>query len=338
METALKQFTEEQNNKTKKLLSDLNTKRRSRQRKSIVVVNTGIPPRNIVPKLNFNLANSEQINSASAENMSKTLPNTAPATNPTSNSILASTLVVSNENANNNTQQQQQNIIYSKPVAAVARQIVNSVATATSLADSASSSPKSASNSKSAVSNFQQMFNILFESNTNANNNTNNSNTQEIEVNANANANSDCLKSPPQTLNDMSLLDLSLNNNDSFLANLANGLINGGNDNNEAKNNETLTSQANVGSNSNDFISMMNNNNNNNGHKNDNSNNSIMSSIISSNNKKGAFSSVSADSSSSSSSLSDIKLDISNKICQSFSQILNENSNSTLTSKLLFSK
>jgi hypothetical protein len=169
---ALKQFSEEQNNKTKKLLSDLNTKRRSRQRKSIIVVNTGNPPRNIVPKLNFNLGNEHIL--SLTNNIENNMNNLGVTNvNSPSSGILSPSIIqgMSNENLNNN-QQLQQNIVYSKPVAAVVRQIVNNVSTI----DSLNSSPKSSStsfsaqNSKTAVPNFHQIFTNLIENNSKSSN------------------------------------------------------------------------------------------------------------------------------------------------------------------------
>ena len=130
-----KQFNEEQNNKNKKLLSELNMKRRSRQRKTIMVVNTG---------------NSQRSGLLSPNVVAPQLANG-----------------MNSESINNN---QQQNIIYSKPVAAVVRQIVNNV----SNSDSVNSSPKSTNNfsvnSKAAVPNFHLLFNNLIESSPSNNN------------------------------------------------------------------------------------------------------------------------------------------------------------------------
>ncbi len=94
LDTVLQRLNDEQSTKTRKLLSDLSsTKRRSRTRKQIMVVNTSsnnASMRNVIlPKLNF--LNGQQI------------------------SLDLST-------GENN---QQQNIVLSGPVAAVARQIVN---------------------------------------------------------------------------------------------------------------------------------------------------------------------------------------------------------------------
>ncbi len=162
---ALKNYNEEQNNKTKKLLSDLNTKRRSRQRKSIIVVNTGNPPRNIVPKLNFN---NERV--VSMTNNIENITNTNNV-NSSISGILSPGIILSMPNESLNNNQQQQNIVYSKPVAAVVRQIVNNVSTTESL----NSSPKSLSSSfsslsKTAVPNFHQIYNKIIENNSKSSN------------------------------------------------------------------------------------------------------------------------------------------------------------------------
>jgi len=168
---ALKQFNEEQNNKTKKLLSDLNTKRRSRQRKSIIVVNTGNPPRNIVPKLNFNNEHISSIVNNNENNNINTM--NVPNANSSISGILSPGIIQSmpSENLSNNQQTQQQNIVYSKPVAAVVRQIVNNVPTSESL----NSSPKSSSSnfssmSKTVVPNFHQIFTKIIENNSKSSN------------------------------------------------------------------------------------------------------------------------------------------------------------------------
>jgi hypothetical protein len=316
VEHVLKQFNEEQNNKTKKLLSDLNTKRRSRQRKSIMVVNTGIPPRNIVPKLNFNNLTSEQITSINNLTEGNNLGNNQSLNvhnfgSPSRSGGISSPTVVTISENPHLLLQQQQNIVYSKPVAAVARQIVNNVSMDVSVNSAPSSTRPFSSGFVDDLkhSDFNHMFANVIE------------NAGNVVVDDGNN----CLSYPAQTLSNMSLLDISLNNSDSFLGNL-NGL---------QSNNGGLIEAADdcpngnaSRSSSNEFISLVS--------KNDNSN-SIMASLMASNNyndngnKNGAFSSVSVNSNSSSSSFSNIKLDISNKICQSFSQILNENSNSTLT-------
>lgn len=53
LDTVLARISEEQANKTKLILSDLGSKRRSRQRKPVMVVNSGHSPRAMLPKLNI---------------------------------------------------------------------------------------------------------------------------------------------------------------------------------------------------------------------------------------------------------------------------------------------
>lgn len=213
LDTVLQRLNEvEQSNKTRKLLSDLNsTKKRSRHRKQIMVVNTSnnnSSLRNVLmPKLNL----------------------------------------IDLSNGDNN---QQQNIVLSGPVAAVARQIVNtnhSTVTSNST-NSIATTPKTSEhqqqqlytandNNYIIVGNYnqeEQQFqpNDAFDSNTNysnlmpqffasltsiatenssSSNSNNDFSTNQIEpVVVNENYGS------PQTLADMSLLDLSINNTDSL--------------------------------------------------------------------------------------------------------------------------
>lgn len=213
LDTVLQRLNEvEQSNKTRKLLSDLNsTKKRSRHRKQIMVVNTSnnnSSLRNVLmPKLNF----------------------------------------IDLSNGDNN---QQQNIVLSGPVAAVARQIVNTnhSTSTTNSTNSIATTPKTSEhqqqqlyttndNNYIIVGNYnqeEQQFqpNDAFDSNTNysnlmpqffasltsiatenssSSNSNNDFSTNQIEpVVVNENYGS------PQTLADMSLLDLSINNTDSL--------------------------------------------------------------------------------------------------------------------------
>jgi hypothetical protein len=61
LDDVLARINEEQTNKTKRLLSDLSSKRRSRQRKPIMVVNSGHPPRTMLPKLNIIMNSAESV-------------------------------------------------------------------------------------------------------------------------------------------------------------------------------------------------------------------------------------------------------------------------------------
>lgn len=58
LETVLASISEEQTKKTKLILSDLGSKRRSRQRKPVMVVNSGNSPKLMLPKLNINNLNT----------------------------------------------------------------------------------------------------------------------------------------------------------------------------------------------------------------------------------------------------------------------------------------
>lgn len=213
LDTVLQRLNEvEQSNKTRKLLSDLNsTKKRSRHRKQIMVVNTSnnnSSLRNVLmPKLNF----------------------------------------IDLSNGDNN---QQQNIVLSGPVAAVARQIVNTnhSTSTTNSTNSIATTLKTSEHQRQQlytandnnyiiVGNYnqeEQQFqpNDAFDSNTNysnlmpqffasltsiatenssSSNSNNDFSTNQIEpVVTNENYGS------PQTLADMFLLDLSINNTDSL--------------------------------------------------------------------------------------------------------------------------
>jgi len=245
LDTVLQRLNEEQANKTRKLLSDLNsTKRRTRYRKQIMVVNTSnssaSSTRNVLlPKLNF----------------------------------------LSHNDITDNNNPQQQNIVLSGPVAAVARQIVNTNTNNSTFTNILSSSNNSTLNTVSTnttssyvsanksqiieqnnnsfnnninriadnndqyiiLSNYNHHQNQLpesFDTNTNysnlmpqffaslttiatensssssSNNNTDNNLNNQIEPAAIMNNNE--IIGSPQTLADMSLLDMSINNTDSL--------------------------------------------------------------------------------------------------------------------------
>ena len=342
LETVLQRITEEQSNKTKKLLSDLSTKRRSRQRK-IMVVNTGNPPRNMLPKLN--LINGQQIiissdllslnqnnnNNNSSANKAQSVTVLSPSITPnTSSNNLASM------NSEPQQQQQQQNIVYSRPVA-VARQIVNNLPTPN--ANSAGNyvvptfvqeTSVQASSSKTIIPSFHKAYSNLMPKllNTQADNQTltfSNVNN-DIQISNNEN-NNNMNAGSPQTLNDMSLLDLSMNTNDSLLfgssANL-NTIVN-----------ENANLISNVGAASDSSLVV-----NNNGHHMLPKTGQTDTIALDSNIKEasldlnGVFSSVVANDSD---TMPGFKLSSNDKVNEGFSQILNENSNSTLTSKFIFS-
>lgn len=193
LEQVLQRINEEQTNKTKKLLSDLSSKRRSRQRKPIMVVNTSHPPRTMLPKIN--LINGQQIFLAPS-NVDQPQTDIAP----------------------------QQNIVFSGPMAAIARKIVNS--SSPGPISSESTTPKQqkilnqsvqdeqnqSQSPKILISSIQQSYSNLIPqilNNLIENNQSSNSN-EATSSNKNSNENIN------MSLNDMSLLDLSINNADSL--------------------------------------------------------------------------------------------------------------------------
>jgi hypothetical protein len=331
LETVLQRITEEQSNKTKKLLSDLSTKRRSRQRK-IMVVNTGNPPRNMLPKLN--LINGQQI-IISSDLLSLNQNNNNSVNKPQSVTVLSPSITPntsSNNLASMNSepqQQQQQNIVYSRPVA-VARQIVNNLPNANPAGNYAvptfvQETSVQASSSKTIIPSFHKAYSNLMPKllNTLADNQTFSNVNNDIQISNSENNNMNA--SSPQNLNDMSLLDLSMNTNDSLLfgssANL-NAIVN---------ENANLISNVGAGSDSSLVV--------NNGHhmlpKTGQSDTIALDSDIkeASLDLNGVFSSVVANDSD---TMPGFKLSSNDKVNEGFSQILNENSNSTLTSKLIF--
>ena len=179
-ETVLQRLTEEQNNKTKKLLSDLNSKRRPRPRKQLMVVNnsnSNNQTRNIIlPKFNF--MNGQQF--------------------------------IVNVDRNNspeiNTQGLQKNIVLSGPVPAIARQIVNNSPQTFITSDNGAKTSQN-SNLNIIHENYSNLFpniiNGLIDSNSNSNNDEEKSDGKNnYEGNL--------------SLTDMSLLELTITNSDSF--------------------------------------------------------------------------------------------------------------------------
>ncbi len=251
VETVLQRINEDQTNKTKILLSDLNTKRRSRTRKPIMIVNNGYhPPRNVLPKLT--LSNGQFIKPINVELGS--------STNVNANINLQSPHNINSPSSSSSNQSENvQNIVMSGPVAAVARQIVNTnnlVSTQPITATSLLQSNNNNTSNKVLIQSFHQYSNLFPQilNNLNENENTNNQiiiggepvriiidnadlNKQNNENNMNAES--------PHGLTNMSLLDLSINNNDSFFAAATTAAINSANNNN---NNDDLT---NVNNNSN---------------------------------------------------------------------------------------
>jgi hypothetical protein len=230
IETVLQQINEEQTNKTKKLLSDLNSKRRTRNRKPIMVVNSSHnPQRTMLPKLNL-LNGQPLFIKSSNEYLSFQINNNSP------NSANVNTVDIQNP-----TQQDvmpMTNIVYSAPVAAIARQIVNNSSTnAIPSQNLAQQQQQQQQSPQIKAVQFQNTFSnilphiisslqndsvqIVDVDNDGENNNNNNSNnhqaTNAIETNEGGNLTS-------EHLGDMSLLDLSINNNDSLFA-TANNII-----------------------------------------------------------------------------------------------------------------
>jgi len=193
--------TDEQSNNTRKLLSDLSCKRRSRQRKQIMVVNTS---NSRMPSKPSSAVNSLQ----------------------------------QQQQAFVNEAGQQQNIVYSGPVAAIARTIVNnSFSGSFSLLPPATQSPPvvatdsdisvNDNSSKLLIPSFHNAFSALrphlFNNLTDSSNS--NSNYDENEYNQ-ANSGKEaiaCETSPSHTrLTDLSLLDMSMNNVDSLFGSSVN--------------------------------------------------------------------------------------------------------------------
>lgn len=177
IENVLQTLNEQQANKTRKLLADL-PKRRSRQRKPIMVVNTSHSQRPMLPKINLNQMTSE-----------------------TEASV-------------------QQNIVFSGPMAAIARQIVNS-------SDDLNDPNKQTLSTRVVNEEPNQVF---LQSNSNIHsslqqnysnliprilNNLIDNQTEECEKCADDPDKSQEVGSP-QNLTSMSLLELSLNNADSL--------------------------------------------------------------------------------------------------------------------------
>lgn len=180
IENVLHTLNEQQANKTRKLLADL-PKRRSRQRKPIMVVNSSHSQRPMLPKINLN-----QINQGASETEASG----------------------------------QQNIVFSGPMAAIARQIVNS-------SDDLNDQDKQISSTKVINEDPNQVFlqsNNSIHSSLQQNysnliprilNNLIDNQTEECDK-----CTDDLDKSQevgsPQNLTSMSLLELSINNADSL--------------------------------------------------------------------------------------------------------------------------
>jgi hypothetical protein len=225
VETVLQRINEDQTNKTKILLSDLNTKRRSRTRKPIMVVNNSHhPPRNVLPKLT--LSNGQFIKPINVE-----LNN---STNINNNINIQSPYNINSPSSSSSNQSEQiQNIVVSGPVAAVARQIVNTnnLISSQPLTTTTLLQTNNNSSNKVLIQSFHQYSNLIPQILNNLNENTNmNVNNQVIidgepvriiidnlDLNKQNNENNMNAGSP-HGLTNMSLLDLSINNNDSFFA------------------------------------------------------------------------------------------------------------------------
>lgn len=252
IDVMLKRIAEEQTNKTKKLLSDLNSKRRTRQRKPIMVVNSGNPPRTMLPKLSINgqqlIITPINLDMTMSTNLTNNAaPLTVSSAGNSANSLNTSTASGASAGAlmDATSTQQQQNIVYSGPVAAVARQIVNP--TSQSLVSQLSTTNMEMSqqqqqqqqnaaaysssganyqelishqipqSSKLAIPSFHQAYSNLIPQIAAAADSSNN-NGQHHQHNKTSSSSSNevaNLASPPN-LTDMSLLELSINNSDSL--------------------------------------------------------------------------------------------------------------------------
>ena len=249
VEAVLQRISEDQTNKTKILLSDLNTKRRSRTRKPIMVVNNG-PIRNVLPKLT--LSNGQFIKPINVDLNS--------STNVNNNINIQSPHNVNSPSSNQS--EQIQNIVVSGPIAAVARQIVNTnnlvstqPLTTTTLIQANNINNN---NNKVLIQSFHQYSNLIPQilNNLNENDNSNTSiNNQviidgepvrikinNVDLNSKQNNENNMNPGSPQGLTNMSLLDLSINNNDSFFAAAANAAAANASNNN---NNDDATSNNN---------------------------------------------------------------------------------------------
>lgn len=219
LETVLQRLNEEQTNKTKKLLSDLNSKRRSRQRKPIMVVNTSHAPRTMLPKLN--ISNNQQL-----------------FLNPSNSEA---TYSAQENQPQQQHQQQQQNIVFSGPMAAIARQIVNSSSSSNSQQNETHQMNKQnhhlqkmnqtnaisnslyqddnnqAKSPKIVISSFQQAYSNLIPQ---ILNNLMENNKDDLAQNSSREINLEQNDSPPN-LADMSLLDISISNGDSLFGSSA---------------------------------------------------------------------------------------------------------------------
>ncbi len=224
IEAVLQQINEEQTNKTKKLLSDLNSKRRTRNRKPIMVVNSAHnPPRTMLPKL---LNGQPLFIKSSNEYLSFQINNNSP------NTVSLNTVDIQNSPQVDG--MPTQTIVYSAPVAAIARQIVNNSSTSSITSQSIVQQQQQSPQTKTVQ--FQNTFSnilphiinslqndsvqIVGEDNESENNN-NNTNNQQITSNFETNQGDNLAT---EHLGDMSLLDLSINNNDSLFA-TANNII-----------------------------------------------------------------------------------------------------------------
>ncbi len=254
LDDVLQKISEQQANKTKKLLSDLsNSKRRSRQRRPIMIVNNSQTRTNqlILPKLSIN-GQTVIINQIQSQQQQQ-------------NNELQNQTILNDNNI------QSSNIVFSGPVAAVARQIVNNgtptTNTSTNPTQIVQRGPRHItltpinSNNQQPLSSEQASFKdqpqngtVLMSNNSISKTNTNtslsaafhqaysnlipqilsnliessdqssNSNDDNNSNNNNNNQNNEIMQNimnigSPTGLTDMSLLELSLNNADSLFPN-----------------------------------------------------------------------------------------------------------------------
>ncbi len=260
----LQRLNEEQTNKTKKLLSDLSSKRRTRQRKPIMVVNSGhTQPRHMLPKMNH-IINGQSIiiTNQNGQIISDQNGNLNSLNTLQLNEINSQTMTQTVTTVSSQQQQIQPNIVFSGPIAAV-RQIVNNGPSMNTMnantnskmpiqvtSVSSNSNLSAATNlfkentnispsSKAAISSFHQAYsNLIPQILSNLMDGSNSSNEAASNIagcqvtptksSSNQIDQNNLAASPSQTstLADMSLLELSLNNADSLFGNPTNMINN----------------------------------------------------------------------------------------------------------------